>query len=260
MKRRLMWVGIGLPLVVSGGLLAVFCVQAYLDGLYFARGLHVFKWMFDILVWVAVLVPALAVAIGVTIKNRLYLRESKMILRAMLIMGGGLPAPLIGMEAISWSFYAGRDAAYRGLDYQAIYDACRELATKAPKDESYLIFEGKESSSGGVELPACIRELRPITVCATQEAVAIQIDGGGPMYHEGIGVLLAGNRADSERCLERFQKALEYSRRLDGSVPVILYRLYDYGIFIDVAREALRSEEPSRQGSRNRGGTGGTRK
>jgi hypothetical protein len=60
-------------------------------------------------------------------------------------------------------------------------------------------------------------------VAATANAVAIEMDGGGPMYHEGIGVVIVPGDGEGERIVDRCSKTLN-CRRLDNALPVFLYR------------------------------------
>lgn len=244
MKKALLWVGISLPWITGAALVVVFCGRDYLAGRNFAHGLHSFRWIGYTFVGVLGFLWTLLISVCLVIMNRDYLREPLRRRCVILVLATSLLVPLLGIMAVPKFFYAGRDAAYRSVDYEAVYNACKELAASIPEPGKMLFFGvGGPESRDLDQLPSVIRQLGPRFVHVETYAVAIQMDGGGVMYHEGIGVILAADSRESERCLAHCSSTLEYSQRLHASLPVVLYRLYDYGILLDEVRKSLNDKQ-----------------
>src|SRR5690606_32858416 len=85
------------------------------------------------------------------------------------------------------AFFSARDGAYGDLDLPAIHKACQEVHPTLWAGRNREIQEFDE---GFNSLPEAIRNLRPMFVAILPDVVALQIDGGGVMYHEGIAVVM----------------------------------------------------------------------
>lgn len=224
MKKMTIWLGMLLPWISATVLLVVYCVQAYLHGLRFTQGMHVFRWLFNLFTGAWIYTPTLVVGAVVAFASRQSLRARGRLGVALFVIGTSILVPLIAFPAMSACFYCGRAHAYERLDYAAIYKACSGLGEDVHRtgtDFAFSKFEGDDA----MELPQAIALLSPLQVHVTRSAAVIQMDGGGPMYHEGIGVILSGRAVPAE--LEKECK------RLDAKLPVFLYRLSDYRIFLD---------------------------
>ena len=227
-KQTKNWFGIGLPWIIVIVFLAVFCIQAYYDGLNFVPGLHRFKWLISVFIGAFIYIFSTIIAAVIIYENWHILKEQKRSIAAVFFVSTSVIIPLIAMKTISICFYSGRDAAYRRLNYPLIYEACQKLGQDVRRT-------GKEFSCVQSEyclnncLPAVIVQLSPIFVHATNSAVIIQMDGGGSMYHEGIGVILSDKNTLSPILIKE-------CKRLDPSLPIYLYRLYDSSIFFDQLR------------------------
>jgi hypothetical protein len=244
MKKALLWLGIALPWITGVTVVVVFCLHEYHEGRVFTHGLHSFRWILYIFAGLVGLLTALQIAIWVVVANRDYFREPPRRGCIILILGTSFVVPLFGVVVVPKFFNAGRDAAYRSVDYEAVYDACKQLAASIPEPGKILFFGvGGPDARDLADLPAAIRQLSPRFVHAESDAVAIQMDGGGPMYHEGIGVILAADSRKSEKCLAHCRQNLEYCRRLHDGLPVVLYRLYDYRVFLDQVGESMNNEQ-----------------
>lgn len=223
MRKRFTWICLSLPWIAGTLLLAAFCLQAYLRGRGFVPGFHAFKWMGNLMAGACIYVPALLIAGVSAIRSRRQLTESRALVWAAALSAISLAMPFVAIPAMSRCFFAGRDAAYRSVDAHAIYEASVELGKRIRHSGLEIVYARWQTNSPA--LPPAIARLSPLEVVVTASAVAIQMDGGGTMYHEGIGVVLAEK---GDRLPRR-----EDIRPLHETLPVYLYRLYDYRQFLD---------------------------
>ena len=228
MKNTFKWSLIALPLIVGIVLLSFFCISSYHDGYEFAQGLHGFKWILLMHQGSIIFVPALLASLFTVIMNRKQLKKNRLFWRAVALVICSVLIPLISLPLMKSSFFKGREKAYKQLDFPKIYSACVELRGQLTQGETFLmISHGEEQYES---LPNSIRVLKPLYIYVTPHAIAIQIDGGGIMYHEGIGVVLTDKKRSPSLPSENL-------RRLHKSLPIYLYRLYDSRVFIDKTME-----------------------
>jgi len=229
MRKEATWVLIALPWITILPVLAFFCWRAYRNGALFVQELHALGWLMDVAIVAVIYVVPFIIALFAILKRRQELRKRKQLALAAMIVAGSLVLPFGARRLIATSFYAGRDAAYSQLDYAAIYEASLDLQDHARKGGGEIVFSmGNENLH---QLPPAVRRLRPLSVCVTLHGAIIQMDGGGPMYHEGIGISFSRQPSVEQTLTSKFQ-------RLDPSVPVFLYRLYDHVMFLDELEDA----------------------
>jgi hypothetical protein len=228
MKKTLIWIALSLPWMTGTTLLVFFCVQEYSCGRMFVQGLHVFGWFLNLMIGACIYLPALMIA-GITAHfASKRIREHRLLKITFVVSLVSLILPIAAIPSMKRSFFAGRIAAYRSLDYQDIYEAAKELQ-KRVTDSGENFHYPKIEEKNPVSLPPAIAQLSPLLVKATPNCVSIQMDGGGAMYHEGIGIVFL--KKDSYKLPEGVQ-------RLSETLPVYLYRLYDYRILPDAVEDA----------------------
>ena len=236
MRKEATWVLIALPWITTLPVLAFFCWRAYRDGALFVQELHALRWLIDVAIVAVIYVVPFIIAFFAVLKRRQELRKRKQLALAAMIVAGSLVLPFGARRLIATSFYAGRDAAYSQLDYAAIYEASLDLQDHARKGGGEIVFS--MANENLQQLPPALRGLRPLFVCVTLHGAIIQMDGGGPMYHEGIGVSFSRRPSVEQTLTSKFQ-------RLDPSLPVFLYRLYDHVMFWDAVEDATRLTQPT---------------
>ena len=235
MRKRATWVLIALPWITTLPVLAFFCWRAYRDGVLFVQELHTIRWLINVALVVVIYVIPFIIAVFVLLKRRRELRRRRQLALAGIIVAGSLILPFGAHPLIATSFYAGRHAAYSQLDYAAIYETSLALQDHARQEGGQIVFS--MANENLQQLPPALSRLRPLAVCITLHGAAIQMDGGGPMYHEGIGVSFSPQPSVEQTLTNKFQ-------RLDPSVPVFLYRLYDHVMFLDAVKNASPPHDP----------------
>lgn len=235
MKGMLTWLGLTLPWSAGAIALCVFCYQSYMDGFAFTKGMHFFGWLVRLFGEILVCLLALMVSVVVLLRERRSLRERGRFGLEVGLIVSSLILPLLTWPAVSGSFNAGRDAGYRSLDYDGIYQACMRLRESIPADKADLVYSDGEGNH--LDLPTALQRLHPMFVHVTHKAAAVQLDGGGVMYHEGIGMVFPGGRCAWPEDL----------RRLHPSLPVYMYRLYDSWVFLNSVQDES-SDKPNSGG------------
>ncbi len=249
MKTTAIWLGCATPWVVALSLLAIFGVDAYQDGYRLVAGMHAFKWFLHLIIGAFVYVPAMLIAVVTLIAGRHRLRARRQLGFAICLPVTSLVVPMLALSVISYCFFRGREAGYKTLDYRAIHRACVDLSEGADRAGTPFLYAKWDhgSTPRPAQLPKALADLAPLQVHATRSAVVVQIDGGGPMYHEGIGVVTSGDpvlQADVDTVF----------RRLDAELPVYLFRLYDSSVFLDrVAETDAQANPADESGSENPG-------
>jgi len=234
--KRATWVLIALPWITTLPPLAFFCWRACRDGVLFVQGLHGLQWLMNVAIVAVIYVLPFIIAVFAVLKRWHELRKRRQLALAAMIVAGSLVLPFGARRLISTSFYGGRHAAYTQLDYAAIYEASLDLQDHARKEGGQIVFSvGNENLQ---QLPPALRRLRPLFVCVTRHGATIQMDGGGSMYHEGIGVSFSRQPSVEQTLTSKFE-------RLDPSVPVFLYRLYDHVMFLDEVEDASSPAHPT---------------
>jgi len=236
MPKKATWVLIALPWITTLPVLAFFCWRAYRDGARFVRELHALGWLMDVAIVAVIYVVPFTIALFGVLKRRQELRKRKQLALAAMIVAGSLVLPFGARRLIATSFYAGRDAAYSQLDYASIYEASLALQDHARKGGGEIVFSLANEDLR--QLPPALRRLGPLSVCVTPHGATIQMDGGGPMYHEGIGISFSRQPSAEHTLTAKFQ-------RLDPSAPVFLYRLYDHVMFLDAIKDASPPPQPT---------------
>ncbi|MFC1707125.1 hypothetical protein ACFL59_09965 [Planctomycetota bacterium] len=234
MKKTLTWLGICLPWIVGTVLLGTFCVLAFSRGRNLTPGLHAFGWIHDMLIGACIYLPALIIATGIVVATRERRSKRWRLGWPTLIAWTSVVIPLSALSAIPAAFFAGQEAGYRALDYQAIYDASMELRTQVMSSGADFVYASWEETPA--PLPPAIAQLSPLQVYATTRAAIIQLGGGGPASHEGIGVVLVEK--------ESYSLPQEGVSPLHDSLPVYRYWLYDSMNFLDTAETAEQADTP----------------
>lgn len=205
-----------------------------------------FKWLGEFYETALLFLPAWLIAMSIALYRHLRRKPPRSTPWAVLVTLASLVVPCGGFVKVSNSFSSGRDLAYRSLDYQAIHVACKEWVTTMPPTTKWpLIVHGDEQDEAPVRLPPAISGLAPIFVAATPHAVAIQMDGGGVMPHQGIGVVLADDPRESARVVDQSTRVLGGCRRVNAELPVVLYNLYDYRMFTGLVDNMLPATQPA---------------
>ena len=240
MKKTLIWIGVSLPWIAGTLLLAAFCAQEYSRGRNFVPGFHFFGWMGNMIRGAYIYLPALLVAGTAAICFRKQIKGSRPLMLTAGVSAVSLLIPFAAMFAMSHCFFAGREAAYESLDYEAIYKASMQLRKRVVSSGADFVYWERQETPAA--LPAEIARLSPLEVTATADAVFIQMDGGGPMYHEGIGIVFVEKGSCSLR-----QAGI---RPLHDSLPVYLFRVDDYRGFFDAVRESEQGTAADGEGGR----------
>lgn len=239
MKIRLIWAACAAPWVIAALFLVLCSVDAYQDGIRFRPGLHGLKWFIRLGQGVFAYLPAIILAVGALVLGRRELKQTRSLPIAILIVVTSILIPLTAVPVMSSCFFKGRDRGYRALDYKAIHAACLSLTARVMDTERPLSYiKWDDGIQPRVELPDEILRLQPLQVHATKSAAVVQLDGGGPMYHEGIGVIAEGASTLPS-------SLAKYCKRLDKTIPVYRYRLYDCRIFLDEVESMSTSEQSS---------------
>ena len=246
MKTFLRYLGLSLPWLVALPRVVDICVRAYFDGSGFSQGMLFFKWLGEFYEAALVFIPAWLVAMSIALHGHLRRKPPRSTPWAVLVTLASLVVPCGGFVKVSSSFSSGRERAYKSLDYQAIHVACKDwVASMPPTTQWPVIVYREEQDKAPVRLPPAISGLSPIFVAATPHAVAIQMDGGGVMPHEGIGVVLADDPRESARVVDQSTRVLGGCRRVSAELPLVLYGLYDYRMFMGLVDEMLPATQPS---------------
>ena len=231
------WMLAVLPWIVVVPLAAAFGASNYSDGRNMVKGLHGLKWLGETVIIAAAYVAALIVGIVFVLIYRQRLRSSRRGWLALMLLLLSPCAPLAAGAALPRAFNLGRYRAYAALDHEAI---CRDawfLRQQLQPDTSECwYYLGEEDSLDS--LPAAIRQLGPTYVIVRPESAVINLDGGGVMYHEGIGIAFTNSATYRKALADRFKP-------LHPSLPVFLYRLYDGRIFVDTAQRLLAGAGPA---------------
>ena len=228
----LCWVFISAPLVFAVVWLAIGCTAAYKSGSHFVQGLHGLGWVMWLFFGAVPFAAMLLISAATIVAGRKWLKGRSLLWVAVALPVCSLIIPLGALPLMQTSFFQGRHRAYAALEYSGIRSACLELRDRLGVKQDLMHIE--RDSEAFNSLPPAIRDLKPLSVCVAPAAVVIQMDGGGPMYHEGIGVVFAD--IDEKRFVES-----SGAERLHPTLPVYLYRLYDYRQFFDYVQEAAKT-------------------
>ena len=238
--NKLGWFAVALPWAVGLVLLTLACRRTYLDGWNFIKGLHGLMWIGFTFIGALVFLSVFLYACILVISRRK--RFTKGTLKwAVLLLLSSLAVPVGAFPAMSRSFYSGRSAAYRSLDYEEIYATCKELAARVRQSgNNFVLLHPNDAELE--QLPPAIRSLSPDSVHATANAVSIKMDGGGVMYHEGIGIIVPDDKSTAVAILEHCQRTLDNCHRLDDyHHHTNRCRHYHYGSEIHSGVDTLQS-------------------
>ena len=225
-KTQVIWGAASLPLI--GGLVAlgICCRSAYLDGLHFVPGLHFFKWLQLLNILGIVSLSGLLVALVAILLARRRLKQSRRMGMALAVAASALIVPLIALPLIERAYEHGRQKAYARLNLQEIFAACvtmRQQFAEHRQPQEILAEDSMYQT-----LPPAIRTLHPWLAYLHPSAINLQMDGGGPATHEGIAVIWDAN-------LTAMRARTPGMHRLDASLPIYRYALYDFAMVVSGA-------------------------
>lgn len=197
--------------------------HAYNDGRDFVQGMHSFRWIMD--GFFAAVVVGLSIItcwIGLWLfPNAMPKKTSLRMATAILLLGGC--ASMLPLLLSKSAHLSGRDRAYAELDLTRVSEAI-ENAGLAHEDRLAIL----PSDDRYKQLPASIRDLHPLVIFVGNGVWAIRLDGGGPMYREGL--LIA-----PKMTTEGFRRycAKKRLRILASGHNVAMYRFSDDESFTD---------------------------
>lgn len=244
MKSRVANLLIYLPWITGAIALGVLCSNNYRNGLTLVKGMHSFQWMFDLYVLaVVILVSMLAAIVGVLFRHWKTGAKCRWP-KSLMIPVSSILVWFVATVACSSAFFAGRDAAYRGLDHATLYKVCRSFSESSNQaSEGENLYLGavyyNESDNRYGQLPPEILALSPRDVVINSRVALLMLDGGGPMYHEGIAYVIPETTPRYETVM-----SAEGYLRVDDSVPAYMFRLYDYHKVLTDFEDAALNHSP----------------
>ncbi len=183
-----------LPLLVSLPVTAWQMREAYLLGLNFVHGMHVFGW------FLYGVFAAGAALVGLAISS-FCLKKPGVLLNVVICIIVAAFASVLPIVLAPHVFQCGRNTGYARLDLQRLVESCRQWSTPSPASgpaEQTADISVAPWSDDYPKLPQYILSLRPLLVSRRDGLYAIRIDGGGPMYREGLVIapdMMAGQFA-----------------------------------------------------------------
>lgn len=235
-KTRI-WLLAVVPWVAVAALAAVFGASDYADGRNFVKALHAFKFLPQIAAIAGAYIVTFVIGIVLVIAYWGRLSAARRGRLAAILLALSPVAAVASVRALPWAFDLGRRRAYATLDYEAICRDAWRLQQPVEPDGQIVYSETSDID----RLPDAIRKLAPTYVFVWHHAAIINMDGGGPMYHEGIGIAFTNDASTRQALAERFEP-------LHPSLPVFLYRLYDGRMFADAVPSTGPASRPTNGG------------